>query len=571
MHPIDQQLHHMLRGEFAQGWEISQDLEQAGAQAIPVAEDKTTEEMWMRHTFNRGWFLLQQGRYQEGSVCLEAGRHLNVYGGGVLKTNAPIFNPEKHDIRDKTVIISLEGGFGDEIIHARFAQSFKHMGAKSVILAAAPEVHSIFSRIPGVDQVITRDQTNLVVHDYWVPGFSAGWVCGHTHDDLPRTPYLSALPSSHEIWQSIIRSDKKKVGIRWAGNPKFEHQQFRRFPVDFMLELAKYPEMQIYSLQRDTNIEQLPENIIDLQHLLISWEDTLAAISNLDLVVTSCTSIAHASAAMGKETWVMVPILPYHIWAHGAPYSNVSPYYGSATLYRQPEFEKWNGAFQQLYKDLEAKWDLAPIVHPNLDLTPKKLNLGCGFMHMEGFLNVDSSQLVDADEVVDLEVTPWPWKNNEFSHVVAKDILEHLGDTPTHFIKILQELYRVSNNGAVWEVQVPHARCDHAFDDVTHKRQLSPESFRLFDRKEMYDRRKRSMSCSPLAFEHGMDIEVCDVKYEWTSLVREKLRNNEIDANEFSIMFNTLNNIAESTQLLIQVHKPGRYSTDEFKALGKTP
>ena len=222
-----------------------------------------------------------------------------------------------------------------------------------------------------------------------------------------------------------------------------------------------------------------------------------------------------------------------------------------------------------MYKDLEAKWDLASVPHPDHDLVPRKLNLGCGFMYMDGFHNVDSSTLVGADEVVDLEVTPWPWKNNEFSHVVAKDILEHLGDTPAHFIKILQELYRVSNNGAVWEVQVPHARCDHAFDDITHKRQLSPESFRLFDRKEMYDRRKQNMSSSPLAFEHDIDIEVCDVKYEWTSLVREKLRNNEIDANEFNIMLNTLNNIAESTRLLIQVHKPGRYSVQDLMQLGK--
>ena len=123
MHDIDRQLQHMLQGEFDQGWTISEKLQQQGMENIELVEDKTPEEMWSRHQFNRGWYLLNQGDYRQGSMCLELGRQLNVYGGSVLKTNAPIYNPDIHDIRGKNIIISLEGGFGDEIIHARFWSS----------------------------------------------------------------------------------------------------------------------------------------------------------------------------------------------------------------------------------------------------------------------------------------------------------------------------------------------------------------------------------------------------------------------------------------------------------------
>ena len=313
MHLIDLELKHMLAGEFDQGWEISQKLESQGPENITLDgvdikpdEDLQTrrDNLWMRHCFNRGWFMLQQGNYQQGSQLLENGRHLNVYGGYPLKTSAPLYDPSIHSLTGKSIILSLEGGFGDEIIHARFVATLKKLGAKQVFLAASPELHSIFSRMDGVDGVIQRDQANTVMHDYWLPGFSAGWVCGHNFDDIYYGPYISALPSSIDVWNSFIKTDKIKVGIRWAGNPKFEHQQFRCFPPEFLINLSKYPELAVYSFQRDNTLVDLPDSVTDLQHLLLSWEDTLAAISQMDLIITSCTSIAHAAAAMGKPTWV---------------------------------------------------------------------------------------------------------------------------------------------------------------------------------------------------------------------------------------------------------------------------
>ncbi len=569
MHDIDNELRHMLCGEFNKGLEISERLETLGIDKIEVVEGKTKEEMWLRHSFNRGWFLLQQGKYQEGSQLLESGRHISVYGGGILKTNAPIFNPEQHDIKNKSIIISLEGGFGDEIIHARFCNSFKSLGADKVYIACAPELKSVFSRIDGCDGVIHRDECHLVKHDYWVPGFSAGWIAGHTYETLPNDPYLCVNPESTIIWNSIIKSDKKKIGIRWAGNPQFEHQQFRRFPTEFMFNLAKYTDVQFYSLQRDNNIEKLPENVIDLQHLLISWEDTLAAIAELDLVITSCTSIAHAAAALGKETWVIVPILPYHIWAYDAPHSTTSPYYKTARIYRQKSYQDWAKTFEDLYLDFEIKFGLESIEHIVEKTPAKKLNLGCGFMHMEGFNNVDGSELCSPDEIVDLEALPWPWADNEYDHIVAKDVLEHLGDTSKDFINILKEMYRVSNNGAVWEIQVPHWRCDNAISDPTHKRLLTVETFRIFDKKINFNNIKNGISTSYLAFEHNIDIEVCEVAYDWIEYFQKKLESGELSGIDFDIAFNTLNNVAESTKLLIQVHKPGRYTQEDIKGISR--
>ena len=563
MHPIDQLLAYQLEGKQKEAWAISEALEQEGPDKIIGPDGKHNPDTWIRHSFNRGWFLLQQGDYQKGCQLLENGRFISVYGSGPLKTDKPIFNPLEHDIKGKGIIISLEGGYGDEIIHARFATSFKEQGAAKVYLAAAPEMMGVFSRIPGVDGVILRNEAHTVEHDFWVPGFSAGWVAGHTFDNFPGKPYMAPNPHSVEIWKNLINSDKIKIGIRWAGNPKFEHQQFRKFPEQFMTNIAKYKEVQVYSLQRDHNVIQLPEGITDLQHFLLSWEDTMACIANLDIVITSCTSIAHIAAAMGKETWVCPPILPYHTWAYGSPDNNKSPYYECVTLFRQEEAGKWNTTFQKLYTALEQKYNLEHIDMPNEDKVLKRLNLGCGQTNLDGYLNVDISEFTNPDQRVDLNVTPWPWKDNEFGHIVAKDVLEHLGDNNDHFIEILKEMYRVSDNAAVWEIQVPHWRCDIALDDPSHKRLITMGTFMLFNQKKNFDRMVENQSDSLLAFEHGIDLEVCDVQFEYLPHWEQRVKSGEISEEELNYALNTFNNVALSMKLLIQVNKPGRVSKQE--------
>ena len=159
------------------------------------------------------------------------------------------------------------------------------------------------------------------------------------------------------LWKEILKkTDKLKVGIRWSGSPLFEHQQFRIFPPEKLINLSKYTELEFYSLQRDTDTRELPDEIFDLQHLIISWEDTAACIHNLDLVITSCTSIAHLSAAMGKPTWVIVPLLPYHIWAYGGDHS---PWYQKTTrVFRQIKFGDWTETFEKLEVELVKYFNL---------------------------------------------------------------------------------------------------------------------------------------------------------------------------------------------------------------------
>jgi hypothetical protein len=54
---------------------------------------------------------------------------------------------------------------------------------------------------------------------------------------------------------------------------------------------------------------------------------------------------------MGKPTWVIVPILPYHIWAYGDKHS---PWYQETTrVFRQKTFGQWKEPFEELEEELK--------------------------------------------------------------------------------------------------------------------------------------------------------------------------------------------------------------------------
>lgn len=102
---------------------------------------------------------------------------------------------------------------------------------------------------------------------------------------------------------------------------------------------------------------------------------------------------------------------------------------------------------------------LAEVDHTFADC--EELNLGCGEDHRPAAWNVDLSEAVNPDEVVDLQETPWPWPDDEFTTVTARHILEHLDPVPW------DELFRVMADGGtlVWVYPIGHTR----FEDPTHK------------------------------------------------------------------------------------------------------
>lgn len=335
---MDLQLVLSAQGKVGDAWEVSN-------RALELYPDDP------RVAFNRGWLVMQKGDLLTGLRLIDKGRSARLWGDPPIQTNLPMWDGEK-DILGKTILLYCEAGFGDEIMLVRFVKLLVEREAK-VIVACKPDLVSLFSRIDSVSAVINKIAVPAVYHDYWVPSMSVARLCGVTYDSLSGLPYLLAHPNYSAKWEKIIgQRTSIKVGIRWSGNPQFEHDQHRSIPAEMMLRAVSMPDVGLYSLQRDDDLIHLPDGVVDLGPKLETWEDTAAAVDCLDLVITSCTAMAHLSAALGKPAWVIVPVMPYYVWAWG---NDSSCWYDSVRLFRQEKFGVWSSPLEKVRKALEDK------------------------------------------------------------------------------------------------------------------------------------------------------------------------------------------------------------------------
>ncbi len=84
--------------------------------------------------------------------------------------------------------------------------------------------------------------------------------------------------------------------------------------------------------------------------------------------------------------------------------------------------------------------------------TQKKLNMGCGEYHKDGYINLDWQPLTKPDVSHNLNVLPYPFEDNSFELIEAFHVLEHL-DRP---FEVMKELHRILVPGGVLHVKVPH-------------------------------------------------------------------------------------------------------------------
>lgn len=203
---------------------------------------------------------------------------------------------------------------------------------------------------------------------------------------------------------------------------------------------------------------------------------------------------------------------------------------------------------------------------PGSNMTPEhtKLNMGCGFKKLNDHWNVDVEKTCNPDEVLDFEVTPWPYEDNFFDKITADNILEHLGQDPKVFTKIIKEMYRVSKDGAEWFINVPHHRCDLYWDDYTHVRPLSAKTFKMFDQKVNVQSIENKLSDSTFGLYHKVDLEVYDTTLNMVRYWTDQQQEGMLGPRQLEINLNTMANVAESVNIFIKVHKPGRCE-DLFK------
>jgi len=116
--------------------------------------------------------------------------------------------------------------------------------------------------------------------------------------------------------------------------------------------------------------------------------------------------------------------------------------------------------------------------------TTKRINLGCGYAHKEGYVNIDNRPEVKPDLIADV-LEGLPFDDNSLDEVRAYDFLEHIPIGQT--IQVITEIWRVLKPGGVFESSTPSTEGRGAFADPTHVSFWNRNSWLYYSNKEHRD------------------------------------------------------------------------------------
>jgi tetratricopeptide (TPR) repeat protein len=245
----------------------------------------------------------------------------------------------------KTIYVEGEGGIGDEIINIRFFKYLEDLGMKPILYSSwskyREDTVSLFRRngFEVVTETYSIDRRQL-----WTPLMSLPGYLNLTESKLWYGTYLKPLNNP----KNKIKSKKFKIGIKCSGNPYFSQDEYRKIPLEKMLQYLP-EDAEIYYIDKESVNN---DRVINLSSRIESWEDTLDFIEQMDCIVSSCTSLVHAAGAIGKTTFVVVPIAEYYIWSTSSK-TTKSPWYGdNFQVHKQTVVRSWDEPLNNVKQEL---------------------------------------------------------------------------------------------------------------------------------------------------------------------------------------------------------------------------
>lgn len=268
------------------------------------------------------------------------------------------FLPKRWDGSDpagKTLAIRCEQGIGDSFNFIRYAEPIAQRGARIIVEAHAPSARIIASA-PGVSEVFIQGQPTPHF-DFEIPIASLPLIAQARPDRIfAPIPYLRTDAQRVEAWRDRLTQypARLKVGIVWAGSEQNPRDASRSMKLADFAPLAGIEGVRLFALQKGIAAMQIfsapaEMQIVDFAPFLNSFDDTAAALSNLDLLISVDTSVAHLAGALGRPAWTLLERAPDWRWMLNR---SDTPWYPTMKLFRQPRTGDWDAVIGEVVKEL---------------------------------------------------------------------------------------------------------------------------------------------------------------------------------------------------------------------------
>lgn len=301
---------------------------------------------------NVGVIYLLQGRFEAG--WREYRWRWRV--GDLYRTNKTIPVWDGSDLRGRRILLTAEQGLGDTLNFVRFAQLLRERGANTTV-HCQPQLLALLQNSPQLGAMFPNSLTIEQPFDFQCSLVDVADILQVNDSNIPaEVPYLRPAPHLIDYWMQRLpkQPSVKRVGIAWQGNPDHQADVFRSIPLANFELLAEVPGIELISLQGGHGTEQLskwqgvrPLTTLgsEVDKTSGAFMDTAAIMQQLDLVITSDTSIAHLAGGLGVPTWLALNFVPDWRWLLGR---EDSPWYPSVRLFRQETLGDWASVFKKI-------------------------------------------------------------------------------------------------------------------------------------------------------------------------------------------------------------------------------
>jgi tetratricopeptide (TPR) repeat protein len=256
-------------------------------------------------------------------------------------------------LADGTLLLVADQGFGDVIQFCRYIPWVLER-CPDVAIACSSEVIPVLRQFLPEDRIFFRWE-NCPPYKAFCALSGLPRLHRTRLDDVPAAiPYLRADPARIAAWAERLRrltpSSHRKIGIVWAGRPTHNNDRRRSSKLAAFAPLAALPGVALVSLQKGPSAGQAGSYfgrapLINIGAEVRGYDDTMALLECLDLVVTVDTSVGHLAAAMGKPVWILLATSPDWRWLLGR---ENSPWYPTVRLFRQTVPRVWGDVFQKV-------------------------------------------------------------------------------------------------------------------------------------------------------------------------------------------------------------------------------
>jgi tetratricopeptide (TPR) repeat protein len=309
--------------------------------------------------YNLALTQLRLGDWEHGWPGYEARWHFREVHRAPRNFKQPRWRGE--ELKGERVLLHAEQGLGDTIQFCRYAALVAARGGLP-ILQVQPACERLMQSLAvvraGLAETAVLDADPLEF-DLECPLLSLPAVFRTTVETVPwEGAYLGAdaALAAEKSTQFTSAGDGLRIGLAWAGNPRYKADRARSMPLATLLPLLRTVNATWISLQKGEAAEQLarlPSDVCvcDGSSCDEDLAETAALVAGLDLVITTDTCVAHLAGAMDKPVWILLPHLSDWRWMQQ---THATPWYPAAQLFRQKAPGDWAGVIDRVSGVLQA-------------------------------------------------------------------------------------------------------------------------------------------------------------------------------------------------------------------------